>query len=100
MRNTKQLTRISEGINRRFFEVIADLTATGKINSLSEFCRNFDLYDSRYREMRSTYGITKKPDAKVSRYKTVEPEALYYLCISFSVSAEWLLAGKGEMYKR
>ena len=99
MRNPKQLTKIAEGVNFRFFDVIESLIALGRLKSLSAFCIEFDLSAARYREMRATYGISKTPNAKESRYKSVEIEALYHLCSSYSVSPEWLLLGRGKMFK-
>jgi phage terminase small subunit len=99
MRNPKQLTEIANKVNRRFFEAIETLVSIGDIKSLSGFCDEFDLSSSRYREMRSTYGTSKNQNAKESRYKSVEIEALNYLCNFYSVSAEWLLLGRGKMLK-
>jgi len=99
MRNPKQLTEIANRVNCRFFEAIETLVTLERINSLSAFCIEFDLSAARYREMRATYGISKNPNAKESRYKSVEIEALNYLCNFYSVSAEWLLLGRGKMLK-
>jgi len=99
MRNPKQLTEIANKVNRRFFEAIETLVTLGRINSLSAFCIEFDLSAARYREMRATYGIPKNQNTKESRYKSVEIEALNYLCNFYSVSAEWLLLGRGKMLK-
>ena len=99
MRYPKQTTPITEGINRRFFAAIEALVAAGKLKSLSAFCTEFDLYSPRYREMRLTYGITPKPEYK-SRYINIEMDALYHICNTYYISAEWLLTGKGEMLKK
>lgn len=99
MRNPKQLSSIEESINCRFFSAIDRLIQFKKLRSLSGFCIEFDLSASRYREMRATYGTSKNTNAKESRYKSVEIEALNYLCNFYSVSAEWLLLGHGNMLK-
>jgi hypothetical protein len=99
MRNPKQLTEIARGLNCRFFLAIESLIALKRLKSLSAFCIAFNLSDSRYREMRATYGTVRNPNSKISRYKSVEVEALYHLCGFYSVSAEWLLLGQGKMFK-
>ena len=95
MHITKQLTEI----NCRFFEAMEALAGLGWINSLSSFCAEHNLSAPRYREMRLTYGMSKKTNPKPPRYKSVEIDALYYLCNIYSISAEWLLTGKGKMFK-
>jgi hypothetical protein len=99
MRNPKQLTSIAKGLNCRFFVAIEYLITAKRLKSLSVFCIKFNLSDSRYREMRATYGVIHNPKAKVSRYKSIEVEALYHLCDFYSISTEWLLLGRGEMFK-
>jgi hypothetical protein len=99
MKTVKTVTPISDGINRRFFLALEVLVQTGRIASLNAFCLKFNLSAPRYREMRLTYGVTPRPESKTSRYKAVEMEALYYLCDAFSVSAEWLLLGRGKMLR-
>lgn len=86
---------ISEGVSRRFFQAIERLVLLKKVSALESFCVGNNLSASRYREMRLEYGVT--PTGKVSRYKNVEIEALYALVANFSISAEWLLTGIGEM---
>jgi hypothetical protein len=44
-------------------------------------------------------GVTPSSTSKPSRYKTVEIEALYSLVQSYGISAEWLLTGRGEMFR-
>ena len=99
MRNPKQVTPVMEGINRRFFAAVGVLIDMKSVNSLSAFCIEFDLSAPRYREMRATYGVNPNPNAKPSRYKHIEMDALYLLCKEYRISAEWLLLGKGYMFK-
>lgn len=89
---------ISEGVSRRFFRAIDTLQSYGVIKSLEAFCDDFGLSSPRYREMRLTYGVAPVA-GRVSRYKNVEIEALYYLVSNFPVSSDWLLTGRGEMKK-
>jgi hypothetical protein len=99
MKTVKQVSAISEGVNKRFFIAINELVIMKRISSLEAFCNEFGLTSSRYRETRLTYGITPKPNYQ-SRYKSIEMDALYHLCDAYSVSSEWLLLGKGKMFKR
>ena len=87
---------ISDGVSRRFFKALDWLQSLGLINSLEDFCNEYGLSSPRYREMRLTYGRAVTP-GRMSRYKNIEIEALYYLAINFPVSSDWLLTGRGEM---
>lgn len=96
-RTIVKLSPISESVSRRFFKAIDRLVAYKEIRALGSFCEGNHLSASRYREMRFEYGVT--PTGKRSRYKNVEIEALYALVANYSISAEWLLTGRGEMIK-
>jgi len=93
----KPITRIQDGINRRFFIALEAIIDLGRVSALESFCKEFDLTPSRYRELRLTFGVTPKPNSLPSRYKYVEQEALYCICANYGVSAEWLLLGRGKM---
>lgn len=95
----KPITQIQEGINRRFFIALEAIIGFGWVSSLESFCNEQGLSSGRYRELRLTFGVTPNPTSKPSRYKFVEQEALYALCSQYSVSAEWLLLGRGKMLK-
>lgn len=99
MKTTKVVTPIVEGINRRFFVAIEALVSLGHISSLEGFCKLHGFSPPRYRETRQSYGITPNPNSKPSRYKQIELEALYSLCNNYSISSEWLLLGRGKMFK-
>jgi hypothetical protein len=88
-----------DGINRRFFSAVSALVAMGRVNSLEALCKEFNLHSPRYREMRLTYGVTPNPSSKPSRYVNLEIDAIYSLCDTYSVSAEWLILGRGKMFK-
>lgn len=92
-------TPIADGVNRRFFQAIEALVLCGRLSALESFCNEAGLSAPRYRETRYTYGVTPRTD-KVSRYKSVEIEGIYYLAKSYGVSSEWLLMGRGEMFKK
>jgi hypothetical protein len=99
MRTAKRVTPIMDGINRRFFIAVDTLVTKGCVNSLQALCKEFNLHAPRYREMRLTYGVTPNPNSKPSRYVNIEIDAIYHLCDKYSVSAEWLILGKGKMLK-
>ena len=95
----KVVAPIEDGVNRRFFIAIDTLIALGRLASLESFCKESGLNSPRYREARFTYGVTPSP-VNTSRYKSIHIEALYYLAMRYSVSANWLLTGRGEMFTK
>jgi hypothetical protein len=88
-----------DGINRRFFSAVYALVTMGRVKSLEALCKEFGLHPPRYREMRLTYGVTPNPNSKPSRYINLEINAIYLLCDKYSVSSEWLILGRGKMFK-
>jgi hypothetical protein len=94
----KNANKISDGINRRFFQAIDVLIAIGQLKSLNAFCIEFNLSPPRYREMRRTYGIAPNPNSKYSRYKAIEFAALCILCNDYNISVDWFLFGRGNMF--
>lgn len=99
MKTTKVVTPITEGINRRFFAAIETLVNSGSVSSLEGFCKLYGFSPPKYREMRLTYGLTPNPKSKPSRYKSIELEALYNLCNNYNIASEWLLLGRGKMFR-
>lgn len=97
---TTKATPITDGINRRFFIAIEALVSLNRVSALESFCKEAGLSPSRYRETRLTYGVTPNPNSKPSRYKVVEFEALCSLINNYGISAEWLLVGRGKMFKQ
>jgi len=96
---SKEVSPIQEGVNRRFFEAVAQLQLLGRLHSLSGFCADSGLSAPRYRELRAKYGVTPDPES-VSRYTYVETEALYNLVTKYRVSPGWLLTGRGRMLRK
>ncbi|NCB42873.1 MAG: hypothetical protein EOM59_09655 [Clostridia bacterium] len=95
----KILTPIEDGVNRRFFQAIDRLVSLDRLSALESFCKEAGVSAPRYREIRFTYGVTPRTD-KVSRYKSIEIECLYFLVTHYSVSAKWLITGCGNMFEK
>jgi hypothetical protein len=95
----QRVTPIMKGVNRRFFEAVDALVSTRCVNSLEALCKEVDLHPQRYREMRLTYGVTPNPNSTPSRYINIEMDAIYHLCSKYSISTEWIILGRGTMFK-
>ena len=95
----KKVSKIEDGVNRRFFQAIEMLVSLDRLSALESFCNEAGLSPPRYREARFSYGVTPRTD-KESRYKTIEVEGLYFLVVNYSVSADWLLTGRGKILNK
>lgn len=86
-------------IQRRFFEALDLLIDTRQTGGLQTFCKEHGLNRVKYSNIRTEL---RKPasEAKPTNYKVIDLDALAYLCKDFNVSADWLLLGKGTMFKR
>lgn len=75
-------------ITKRFFEAIDMLKAQKKIRGLQTFTKI-------YKINRGNMNMVKwNPDKSV-----LKPEWMVYLVRDFGVSSEWLILGKGGMFK-
>lgn len=84
-------------IQRRFFEALDLMISTGQTAGLQTFCKQHELNRVKYSNIRTEM---RKPDeAKPTNYKVIDLDALMYLCKDFNVSPEWVLLGKGKMFK-
>ena len=95
----KKVSKIEDGVNRRFFQAIEMLVSLDRLSALESFCNEAGLSPPRYREARFSYGVTPRTD-KESRYHTIEVEGLYFLVVNYSVSADWLLTGRGKILNK
>ncbi|KAA6300972.1 MAG: hypothetical protein EZS26_002864 [Candidatus Ordinivivax streblomastigis] len=85
-------------IQRRFFEALDMMIDSGKTNGLLTFCKDHNLNRVKYSNIRTEM---RNPNAaKATNYKVIDLDALTYLCEDFNVSSDWLLLGKGGMFKR
>lgn len=99
VKKPKIITPIEDGVNRRFFQAIEALVSLGRLSSLESFCKEVGISAPRYRETRLTYGVTPRP-GRISRYKSIEIVALYALAVKYSVSSDWLITGRGNMFSK
>lgn len=91
----KTVSPIAKAIQERFFEALNMLISNGTIKGLQTFCRDYHLHKAKYSRIRTAMQETDKE----SPYKFIDIDALSYLVKDFNISADWLLIGKGGMYK-
>ncbi|MDR2907945.1 MAG: hypothetical protein LBU91_08165 [Bacteroidales bacterium] len=84
-------------IQKRFFEVLDVMISTKQLAGLQTFCNAHGLNRVKYSNIRTE--MRKPEQAKPTNYKVIDLDALMWLCKDFNVSADWLLLGKGTMYK-
>lgn len=85
----------AKAIQDRFFQALNILIESGKIKGLQPFCREYGLHKPKYSRLRTQM----QTPAKVSRYKFIDLQALYFLVKDYKISADWLLTGRGGMFK-
>jgi len=83
-------------IQTRFFQALDLLIESGKIASLQAFCIEHELHRPKYSNLRTFSKDQNKPG---TGYKFIDIDALAYLVSDFKVSADWLLTGRGGMFK-
>lgn len=91
----KTLSPQTQAVQRRFFDAIDALILKEKITGLQPFCDEHGLHRSKYSTIRSSL---TKPDYE-SRYKLIDLDAVIILVKIYGVSSDWLLLGKGLMFK-
>ena len=75
-------------INRRFFEALTLLKRKRLLGGVNGFCKKYGV------SIGNMYMIKNQEQG------AVKAEYLYFLVDDFDVSAEWLLTGKGDMFKQ
>lgn len=80
-------------IQRRFFEAISLAKSLGKTTGLKSFCEDHNLNLVKYYRVKGGLG---KPIEEM-HYKSIDIDALLYVCHDFGVSADWLLLGRGKL---
>ena len=86
----------AKAIQERFFQAIDMLIESGKIKSLSSFCTDHGLHRPKYSNIRT---FSKNQNMIGTGYKFIDIDALSYLVADFGVSSDWLLLGKGGMFR-
>jgi hypothetical protein len=79
---------VAEKIQSRFFKALNTLIRQEKIHTLNSFCLKYGLHKSKYYELRDG-----------GHYKFIDIDALNYLVKDYGVSADWLITGKGKMFR-
>lgn len=86
----------AEAIQDRFFAALDILVESNKIKSLNAFCAEYGLHRPKYSNLR-----TRSKDKRRigTGYKFIDIDSLCYLSRDFGISSEWLLIGRGGMFK-
>lgn len=82
-------------IQKRFFEAMQNLMQSGEIKGLQSFCAEYGLHRPKYSNIKNH--IDNPEDG--TGYKFIDIDALSYLVADYGISADWLLVGKGTMFK-
>ncbi len=82
-------------IQKRFFEAIDILIESKKITGLLPFCKEYNLHRPKYSNIRSLV----KENKPGTGYKLIDIDALAYLVDDYKISADWLLTGRGGMFR-
>ena len=93
MKNIKNINQQAIEIQRRFFEAIELAKTLKRTSGIKEFCITHNLNRTKYYRVKS---LLNKPPTEM-HYKSIDIDALHYLCRDFGVSPTWLLLGKGEL---
>lgn len=77
---------IKEIVNQRFIECISVLISEKKVPSKSVLATKFNISNSKFSEI-------------LKGRMNVGVDILFFLVNDFNISSEWLLTGKGSMFK-
>jgi hypothetical protein len=81
-------SEIGQQIIDRFFEAVDYLISQKKLRGVNTLAKLMGVDGATLRKLRS------------HETHSIKPEFMYYLVVSYGVSAEWLLTGRGEMFFR
>lgn len=82
-------------IQKRFFQALDLLIESGKIKGLLPFCNEYGLHRPKYSNIRKLM----QQNEHGTGYKLIDIDALYYLVDDYNISADWLLTGRGGMFR-
>lgn len=84
-------------IQVRFFQAVDMLIESGKVKSLQSFCADHGLHRPKYSNLRTN----SRDESKIGTgYKFIDIDALGYLVTDHKISADWLLTGRGGMFRK
>lgn len=81
------ITQEGININKRFFEAIGILKASGVIRGLQTFTRRHNINRWNIVTVRNNPGNS-----------FLKPEWIYFLCQDYNISLEWIFYGTGSFY--
>lgn len=88
---TKPIRPKIKEIQGRFFEAIELLIESGRIErGLKGFCEDNGLNRTKYSHL---------ANSNCAGYKLIDIDALYHLSANYNVSTDWLILGKGGMFR-
>lgn len=87
----------AQAIQDRFFQAVDMLIESDRIKSLNSFCAEYGLHRPKYSNLRTRSKDHSNPG---TGYKFIDIDSLSYLVKDFGVSSDWLLIGKGGMFRK
>lgn len=90
----KQLSPQTIAIQERFFHAINTLIESGKLAGMKTFCGDYGLHKAKYTRLRNAMLSHRETD-----YRLIDLDGLHFLVKEYKVSADWLLTGRGKMFK-
>lgn len=75
-------------INQRFFQALEQVISLGLIRGVQTFTREHNI------DRRNLLRVKKEPTDN-----SLNIEWIYHLVNDFNISADWILTGKGSMFK-
>lgn len=88
----------AKAIQTRFFQAIELLIESGKLSGLQPFCNEYGLHRPKYSNLRSAE-VNPSLNVNLAGYKCIDIDALAYLAADFGISSDWLLLGRGPMFR-
>ena len=83
------ISQVGIDINKRFFLALDTLKHDKKIRGIQSFTKEFGI---------NRWNLITVKKESTSRF--VKTEWLNYLVSHYNISAEWLLTGRGNLYKK
>ena len=84
-------------VQTRFFDALNALFESDEIQGgLLEFCKRYNLNRTKYSLLKNGSSTSERS----ATYRTIDIDALSYLCTDYGISARWLLTGSGSMRRK